>query len=283
VTGTTATYQPTDNLIYTWSNTASVSRPGNNTDGTWYNPYTGNNVDQSIDYQGQWTFYSGTSDAPYVASNGTLSVSSQTNPPVFSEQVTATVNQKFEIQIEYTGYGIGTNFVQTYYYPYDITVTATSSILADNPVTINFGGIVSSSFAVSSNADLILGGPVLTNGSVSFDVNGSLLQQDSAVITAGSLSVNAVGGTVGTATQPLSLAMLNDGPVSATGTQGVYLNWQPERRNHLDPDPAINQCPGEPGDTTDLGLQSKRDQLEFGPNRPFHADDFRQLYDPHQV
>ncbi|MFN5532196.1 MAG: lectin-like domain-containing protein, partial [Planctomycetaceae bacterium] len=226
VTGTMATFHPTDNLIYTWENTASVSRPGNDTSNsppTWYNPYKGNNVDQSINYQGQWTFYSGTSDAPYVASNGTLSVSSQTNPPVFSEQVTAMVNWFFGTGIIYNGYGIGTNFAQTYFFPYDITVTATSSILADNPVTINFGGIVSGSLAVSSNADVILGGPVLLNGSVSLDVNGSLLQQAAAVITAGSLSVNAVGGSVGTTSQPLTLAMLNGGPVSATGTQGVYL------------------------------------------------------------
>jgi hypothetical protein len=147
---------------------------------------------------------------------------------VFSEQVTATINNQYSVAIQYNSndkdsYGFGSNFTQTYYYPYDITVTATSSILADNPVTINFGGIVSGSLAVSSNADLILGGPVLFDGSVSFEVNGSLWQQAAAVITAGSLSVNAVGGTVGSATQPLSLAMLNDGPVSATGTQGVYL------------------------------------------------------------
>ncbi|MFM8288250.1 MAG: hypothetical protein ACKOGA_16275, partial [Planctomycetaceae bacterium] len=85
VAGSTATYQPTDNLVYTWTNTASVSRPGNDTSTsppTWNYPAKGAG---SYDYQGDWTFYSGTTDAPYVASNGTLSVSAAANPPVFSE------------------------------------------------------------------------------------------------------------------------------------------------------------------------------------------------------
>jgi len=228
VSGTTATFQPTDNTIYTWTNAASVSRPGNDTSttpATWSYPANGAG---SFNYSGDWTFYSGTADAPYVASNGTLSVSPSANPAVFSEQISATINQSYSLAIQYSSndkdsYGFGSNFTQTYIYPYDITVTATSSILVDNPVAIHFGGITGGTLAIHSNADVILGGSVALVGPVTAQVNGSLLQQASAVLSATSLDLNAVGGTIGIAAQPLTVAMIGSGAVSATGSEGVYL------------------------------------------------------------
>ncbi|MFN9373585.1 MAG: lectin-like domain-containing protein, partial [Planctomycetaceae bacterium] len=224
VAGTSTTFRPAENLVYTWNNTADLTRPGNvpNTD-NWGIP--SQNSDLDYNYGSVWSFTSGTTEAPYVASVGQLTVPSTPQPWLFMETVSATINQQYEVGIIYHGnYDFDNPFTQTYVYPYDITLTARSSVVADNPVTINFGGLTNGSLQVSSNANLTLGGTVMIPGSLSFNVLGSLLQNSpSTAIPAATFNAPATVGSLGSAEQPLNLALLGNGAVSASASQGVFL------------------------------------------------------------
>ena len=217
VSGTTSTFAPTSGLAYTWTNSAEITRPA-------IPAAPAKNANNS--YSGNWTFVS-TENNPYSNSTNGVTATLQTLSPtsnVFTENVTATINHYDTQGIEYhNDWGFaGDPWTQWYQYPTDITLTLTNSVKADYPVNISFTGMPSGSVSINSSAGVTFAGPVTLSSPLTISV-GASLQQSAGSINAASINLTSQSGELGTSTQPLIINANNNGSVSASAPEGVYL------------------------------------------------------------
>ncbi len=249
-TSSSTTYQTVVGAEFQFVQEATLSRTV-----TEYAFDSGNPVSAS-----DWTFSSGTAQDPwyyvnpsYISSlnaSGPASSSAQSTTPVgwviISSNVQNGVNQDPAFQETITGNTVGTSGVledvnysdgslgfatqpggdvqYSYYYPTQAFLRLTTTVKADNPFGISFGGNATGSVNITSFGSLILGGNITnsTGGAQIFSLTGSVTQTATATTTSNSLNVIGNLG-IGSSGTPLDVT-LSKGLGTAVGS--LYVNGE---------------------------------------------------------
>ncbi|HEY1943653.1 MAG TPA: leukotoxin LktA family filamentous adhesin, partial [Roseiarcus sp.] len=249
-TSSSTTYQTVVGAEFQFVQEATLSRTV-----TEYAFDSGNPVSAS-----DWTFSSGTAQDPwyyvnpsYISSlnaSGPASSSAQSTTPVgrviISSNVQNGVNQDPAFQETITGNTVGTSGVledvnysdgslgfatqpggdvqYSYYYPTQAFLRLTTTVKADNPFGISFGGNATGSVNITSFGSLILGGAITnaTGGAQIFSLTGSVTQTATATTTSNSLNVIGNLG-IGSSGTPLDVT-LSKGLGTAVGS--LYVNGE---------------------------------------------------------
>ena len=227
---TSATYSPTTGQTYAWSDTANISRSMN------FTQVSGQSEVNSASGSGVWGWGSNPATAnattttnPYTTGAYVLGTS-YTLPAgkTFVEYLTASQvayqsYSGFEFTTKGSGppYGMGDNTAWNYNYPTAYALTLQTYIKADNPITINFGGVTQGGLLVQSNADVLLDGQILFAGNVQIHSEGQIEQTATGSIV--SKNMNLVGTMIGNSTTPLIVSTEGTNGITALGTNGVYL------------------------------------------------------------
>ena len=197
-------------------------------------------VSGSSPVYGGWTYaagvslvVSGTTPVGYTAIDSSLSSASTSNP-VFKQTISGTysapgssIPNEFAYNVYYSSYVLSSDqFGWTYYYPMFASLTMTSEVRADNPISFNFSGDEPGSLTVTSTGPVILAGNInLGAGPVTITAQGSITEQQGDSIQAGTMNLTAAGGSIGLSTTPVVANLGTGGELNAqAGNQGVYLN-----------------------------------------------------------
>ncbi|MCO6453768.1 MAG: hypothetical protein J5I93_00495, partial [Pirellulaceae bacterium] len=145
--------------------------------------------------------------------------------PLFQQTITGAVLSSQVIHAEYDRNQASHNsFDWFFHYPTEVSLTLTSSVRADNPIEISFGGVASSAnVAINSDAPVRLAGSIQGAHHTSISSGGGISANSNSRIVTLDLDLSATGG-IGSRIQPLTLA-LGGGELNAlAGQQGVHLN-----------------------------------------------------------
>jgi hypothetical protein len=227
---TSATYSPTTGQTYSWSDTANISRSMN------FTQVSGKSAVTSASGSGVWGWGSNPATAnpttttnpyttgAYVLGTGyTLPAGKTFVEYLTASQVSSQSYSGFEFTTKGSGppYGMGDNTAWNYIYPTAYALTLQTYIKADNPITINFGGVTQGGLLVQSDADVLLDGQILFAGNVQIHSEGQIEQTATGSIV--SKDVNLVGTMIGNSTTPLIVSTEGTNGITALGTNGVYL------------------------------------------------------------
>src|SRR5262249_20069587 len=96
----------------------------------------------------------------------------------------------------------------------------------DNAIAIDFSGDATGSVSITSNAAVILAGPITNpDGTTSITATqGSITSQPGGSIDSHDLTLSAVNGNIGSSRQPLAPAQEGGSLSAAANKQGIYLN-----------------------------------------------------------
>jgi hypothetical protein len=257
--GDTATFNPdqvlsssSEALEYTWSESAYLQRTVNL-------DYSNGNYNSNT--SSDWTFLTAsdggaagtTSNHPYAndVATGTV-ITGSTSDPLIKESITGGITSSTSIDYTFTyggegftlpgggGVDYGNNSggyasINTIY-PTEAWITATFTVRADNPISINFTGNSTASVTVNSASGIVLDGQIQNPGGMTTlnassgsiteigGVNAGVLTNSNVNILTDGLSMTAADG-IGVSSSAVN-ATLVGGSLNASNTSsgGIYLN-----------------------------------------------------------
>jgi hypothetical protein len=254
VTDTSATYNPEAGLCWQWVQQATLGRT------ITYDSKVGNSSWAVSDWV--WTSGTATNPWEYVdpstgqeigqtAPVGQQIIDTSLENTAFTESITGSSSIGFSWDVQYhhdsngnTHYGFanadgpldpsydpndsvyhsvngGSDWY--YYYPNSAALTLTSSVKADNPITVDFNGLSAGNVSITSNAPVILAGKITNpNGDTTITASGSItssLGSTEASVLSDNLTLSANGGAIN-----LGAALTTGGVLNVTGdSNGVTL------------------------------------------------------------
>ena len=256
VSGTSTSYDPSENSRLVWTDTATLARTQNVKFSSADYPtlaYNGTAV-LSSGWLSDWTMnpwtqstatitttdaadenYSLVETITGTAANGELPgtipyTTRQASATSYHEDSDLVQWQPFQYNNNYgfNNFGSGTNHLNwwNYDWPLSASLTLTMSLKADNPIGIDFSGVTAGSLTIASNAPVFLAGSISQAvGQTTITADGDITPGANASITADDLTLTATGGSIGNTAQPLNVTLGSNGSLKAmAGNQGVYLD-----------------------------------------------------------
>ncbi|WP_179145253.1 leukotoxin LktA family filamentous adhesin [Rhizobium sp. RU36D] len=200
--GQTASYNPHENLLYQWVETATAVRQA---------------TPNSHVQLGEWQWESNLAD-PYTTTRSVYIGTQSTN---FREVVTGTASYSVRVDMP-QNHQNGTDFhgywVQNVYDR--ATITLTNTVRASNPINIQFIGGSNGQVSVSSNSTVQINGTITNyNGATSISATGStsaVIASRDGSVSGRSVTINGEGG-IGTAAQAVGVQVYG-GTLTASST-----------------------------------------------------------------
>ncbi|UAW97349.1 leukotoxin LktA family filamentous adhesin [Halopseudomonas nanhaiensis] len=228
-----ATYNPSANLRYQWSQTATLQRQIERTE---------NSISSS-----DWVWSYPQPNDPWQLNAGSV-VQGNAGQGVYEQNISGSLGSEFRQGVNYHGCddSIGSNcnwdfkasgqypadharkgeFYSnwTYRFPEWASITVSHSVKADNPFQIAFIGNATGSINASTTNDLLLGGKLNNpGGTTTLTAGGSILNMPEANIFAKDVALTA-GGAIGNAASALQASLAAGGSLLAkSGAMGINI------------------------------------------------------------
>jgi filamentous hemagglutinin family protein len=230
-----ATYSPSTNLRYEWSQQASLHRTYS---------YDGDSYYVS---DWAWVYPSGQPNDPWNVSTGNV-VYGNASQGVYEQNISGSLSNFKGFNVNYHGCGeslgsgcnwgfkasgqytsgdrAGEYYSQwNYRFPLDASITIRHSVKADNPFQIAFIGNATGLIEATTLNDLYVGGRLNNpGGSTTLTAGGDIIDMPDGSVYTGHLTLNA-GGEIGNAGNRFSASLAPGGTLTVqAGSAGVNLN-----------------------------------------------------------